>query len=140
MTNQPTTEGFYMIKQATDLFDAVTAGPLWIIIAAVAICLSLFLTWVKWFPNQAVAPAVVIVSTLLYGLLGDPSVYGPKQRYPTLMLMLTGFILGTAAWVSHVAVLAAARRKLAAIIPGFGGDTENNQPTQTKDDKHADQK
>lgn len=128
-----------MIKQATALFDAVTAGPLWIIIAAVAICLSLFLTWLRWFPNQAVAPTIVVVSTLLYGLLGDPKVYGPNQRYPVLMLMLTGFILGTAAWVSHVAVLAAARRKLAAILPGFGnGDSENNQPT--KEDKNANDK
>ena len=139
MTNNAT-EGLSMIKTATELFDAVTAGPLWVIIAATAICLSLFLTWLKAFPNQAVAPTVVLVSTLLYGLLGDPKVYGPNQRYPVLMLMLTGFILGTAAWVSHVAVLSAARRKLAALIPGFSdrdSDTKNNQPTK---DDHANDK
>ena len=57
MTNNAT-EGLTMIKQATDLFDAITAGPLWLMVAAVAFCLSFFLTWLRAFPNAAVAPTV----------------------------------------------------------------------------------
>ena len=135
MTNQPTDEGMTMIKQATQLFDAITAGPLWLLVAGVAFCLSFFLTWLKAFPNSAVAPTVVLVSTLLYGLFGDPKVYGAQQRYPTGMLICTGFILGTAVWGGHRIMLLILKRKIEALFPGFALD--DKQPQTKKDDINA---
>ena len=139
MTNNAT-EGLTMIKQATDLFDAITAGPLWLMVAAVAFCLSFFLTWLRAFPNAAVAPTVVLVSTLLYGLFGDPKVYGAQQRYPTGMLICTGFILGTAVWGGHRIMLVILKRKIEALFPGFMLDDRNNQPKKEEKNEPADPK
>lgn len=118
-----------MIDELNTAFDALTKGPVWMVLACAAVALSQVLRWVPSFPNKFIPLAVVALPTAGFPLMGDITVFPPTQRNPHLVMILMGFVLGFISWALHAALLALLFKKLQGLLPeGWLPEDVNKTP------------
>lgn len=106
-----------MLDQLNTAFDALTNGPIWIILVVAAVALSQVLRWAPRFPNRAIPLTVVALPTVGYPLLGNVHAFPTTQRNPLLFMGLIGMILGAVSWAFHAMLLTILFKKLQSILP-----------------------
>lgn len=103
-----------ILTLAGDAWEQLTRSPIWLVIAVFAMAFGLLLKRAMFFDNRFIPAAVVVLTTVLYCLLGDASKI--DNAYPRVILGLYGFILGFMVWGAHRFLL----KKLEKFLPdGF---------------------
>lgn len=114
--NEPTTNtGMSLL---TDTWAQVLHWPVALVIAALALIVGLLCKKSAWIPNQKIPAIVVLFTTALYVVLGDPktvtNVAAGWRAY--FMLGAYGAILGFLVWGAHHWIL----HRLESLLPaGF---------------------
>jgi hypothetical protein len=106
-----------MLDQLNTAFEALTNGPIWIVLVVAAVALSQVLRWACWFPNKAIPWTVVALPTVGYPLLGNVHAFPTTQRNPLVFMTLIGMILGAVSWGFHAILLTILFKKLQALLP-----------------------
>lgn len=107
-----------------DLVNQIHKWPISVALVVALALLCIVLRRSSLIKTKLIPFVVLPISTFIYILIGDSGSVGPEVPYPSVVLGLYGFLLGSIACLIHGLVL----KKIIEKIPGLtNGDTTHIQ-------------
>lgn len=94
-----------IVNTVTSVWDRILAAPLHLLIVLLLNVLGWLLKKYTPLPNRWIPLTLIGLSTALYPLLINPGTVSPTVRFPLVVVIIHGFLLGALAWVVHRFVL-----------------------------------